>query len=1533
VVDVTRGTGYALRLLAAVALIWSGQLSGAFASVPSAASSAAGHPSAAHHAQRTAAIRPPVRDTGLAISPVFSQTLVGGFTQAGNTLFDCDRLTDGSALPSGGCVRDINTALGTPSPSRPFYNNQVIMRNMDRDTNPNTTTSSSATVNIPAGATVVFADLNWLGTSQASPNPNIQWNPNIYTQPMKLSIDDDQHYSTIFPTRGTSIQPGQPASDTNDYYYTSSAVITPLLQGRTGQIQLWGADAPFPVNGFNQASLGWDVVVVYQYPSVDLAAGHVGKLITIQNGFVYQQSGKAATNTVVNVPSVTDPDSVEVGLIAGEGDTGLSGDTFAVNGHNITHPVTGQTNNFFVSYAQGATNPNWTSNMATDDVTWTLAPGIVHAGDTSVTLTTQTSGDGFMLRGLNTAIPVPSVGLEKDVPARYTTVGAPLTYTFTVTNTSGAPIHGLSVNDPSLGGDVVSCDHPAVLAPGAAYQCTATRTITRADIAAGQIPNTATAHALGADGEALTDTASASSSTSTFVAITKTGDPKPINAGDPFTYTLTVTNLGTADAVNVRVTDPLPAELNNPQATISTTDGTVSIASDGTLTAFEPVLGHAPASSSFTITITGTIASPFTGGTSARRVITNAATVQAPNTNCTAGSTDPACEDSDTTTVLQPEIAINKATDQDTPKPGDSFTYTVIVHNRSLTTPATATISDPIPAPLTGASWTCVTTSVASNCGVGSGTGDISGVPITLAPGDFAVFHITVTVPTGFQGGTILNTATATPTGPTLCADDLTAPDCSADVPVTVTPDPAQLQITKSHTPLVPAPIPGQSVTYTVVVTNTSTSTVAHATFDDPVPAGIDASGATWSTATTGAGTTVSPASGTGFPTGQTINMTIDPGGTVTFTINAAVDASFSGTDITNVASATPGANTSCEDTQPTCDAEDSFTVPARLAVTKSHSPDNPDPSPGSQVTYTVVITNPGNGIGVGTFSDALPAELDESTAAWTCAATGTGSNCGTATGSGSPSAVPIAVEAGGNVTFTITATVRPSDVPITVHNVGTVTPGNNTLCQNGDPTCDASDVFTSTPDPATLNITKSHAPADPVQGDSVTYTVTVTNTSQTTRAVGTVTDDPFTPALTGITWTAAVTGGATVSPDSGSGAIVAVPVVIPVGGTVTFTIHATVRPSWPGGDVVNTAAVTPGHNTVCDPTKDPACSDETVFSTPSLITITKAHHPIKPAPRPSQRVVYTVVVTNLSPNQGAEATLNDPLPPQLVRASATWTTTVTGTGTTATPSSGTGPPTGVALSLGPEGTVTFTIIATVRSSFLGGTVTNTASATPGASTACKPAAPTCDATTSFDSKPNPARLRVTKTYSPHTPTIQRGQAVTYTVTVTNLSRTTTGNGIVDDPRPAGIVGMAWSAVATAGSFVSPASGSGAVSGVRVRIAPRGQVTFTVTGRVDPTFHGSFNIANIATVTTGRNTKCAPLNKGQSCSSAAVFHVPVPTSPGQQPPAPPSPGLPFTGLNADSLMRDGVLLLLLGTSVLSMARRRRSSTAPGLHRM
>ena len=76
----------------------------------------------------------------------------------------------------------------------------------------------------------------------------------------------------------------------------------------------------------------------------------------------------------------------------------------------------------------------------------------------------------------------------------YTQVGQVITYTFTVTNTGNQTLFNLNVSDPLPGLSAISCPggNPiASLAPGASVQCTATYTITQADIDTGSVTNVA----------------------------------------------------------------------------------------------------------------------------------------------------------------------------------------------------------------------------------------------------------------------------------------------------------------------------------------------------------------------------------------------------------------------------------------------------------------------------------------------------------------------------------------------------------------------------------------------------------------------------------------------------------------------------------------------------------------------------------------------------------------------------------------------------------------------------------------------------------------------------------------------------------------------------------------------------------------------------------------------------------------------------------------------------------------------------------
>jgi len=92
----------------------------------------------------------------------------------------------------------------------------------------------------------------------------------------------------------------------------------------------------------------------------------------------------------------------------------------------------------------------------------------------------------------------------------------------------------------------------------------------------------------------------------------------------------------------------------------------------------------------------------------------------------------------------------------------------------------------------------------------------------------------------------------------------------------------------------------------------------------------------------------------------------------------------------------------------------------------------------GQTLTYTLTITNPGSSAVSGiSVAQGFPAELDISTATWTCNAGG--GTC-TASGTGALSDTGVSVTAGGTVTYTLTATVLDNSPSSQVDNAVTVT-------------------------------------------------------------------------------------------------------------------------------------------------------------------------------------------------------------------------------------------------------------------------------------------------------------------------------------------------------------------------------------------------------------------------------------------------------------------------------------------------------------
>jgi uncharacterized repeat protein (TIGR01451 family) len=150
-------------------------------------------------------------------------------------------------------------------------------------------------------------------------------------------------------------------------------------------------------------------------------------------------------------------------------------------------------------------------------------------------------------------------------PATVNAAGQVVTYTFHVTNTGNVTLTAVTVDETTFSGTgsapTPACS-PGPLAPGASVDCTATYTVTQADIDGGSIANTATASATGPGDEAVeTPPSSATVDAPRTAAMTvrKTANPTMVTAaGQLITYSFTVTNTGNVTLTGVTVTDTMP---------------------------------------------------------------------------------------------------------------------------------------------------------------------------------------------------------------------------------------------------------------------------------------------------------------------------------------------------------------------------------------------------------------------------------------------------------------------------------------------------------------------------------------------------------------------------------------------------------------------------------------------------------------------------------------------------------------------------------------------------------------------------------------------------------------------------------------------------------------------------------------------------------------------------------------------------------------------------------------------------------------
>ena len=524
----------------------------------------------------------------------------------------------------------------------------------------------------------------------------------------------------------------------------------------------------------------------YTVTQADLDAGSVTNTATGSGSFgatIVTSDSDSVTITATQSPALTLDKTITAGTpYSAVGDT-ISYQYLVTNTGNVT--ISG------ISVSDDTTDAT-----PVCDVT-TLAPGAV-ATCTAVYTTTQADLDaGFVTNNASAtgtpaggdltdptdsataqATQTPSLSVEKSSPTiTYAAVGDTLTYSYLVTNTGNVTISGpFSIADDRSSDE--SCPVTASLAPGDTVTCSATYSVTQADLDAGFVTNTATASgSFTFDGDAAPTPITSDSDS---VTITATQSPaltldKTITAGTPYSavgdtisYQYLVTNTGNVTISGISVSD-------------DTTDATpvcdVTTLAPGAVATCTAV---------YTITQADLDAGFVTNNASA--------------TGTPAGGdlTDPT--DSATAYATQsPALTLDKTITAGTPYSavGDTISYQYLVTNTGNVTISGISVSDD-------------TTDATPVCDV-----------TTLAPGAVATCTAVYTITQAdLDAGFVTNNASATGTP---AGGDLTDPTDSATAYATQTP---ALALDKTSIDTTYAAV-GDVLDYSFKLTNTGNVTLS----------------------------------------------------------------------------------------------------------------------------------------------------------------------------------------------------------------------------------------------------------------------------------------------------------------------------------------------------------------------------------------------------------------------------------------------------------------------------------------------------------------------------------------------------------------------------------------------------------------------------------------------------------------------------------------------------------------------------------
>lgn len=357
----------------------------------------------------------------------YSTNTQGDILLIGNTLMTCST----TGTNGGQCV---STRNGAGS----LNNNSFTMIYLDADSDPSTFNSSSATLNLPAGATVLWAGLYW-GADAPSPNTVRFRTPALPT------------YTALASSQTDSLTVG-----TNRIRHQGFAEVTALVQAG-GSGTYWVANVQGSPNNPDRYA-GWGLVVVYQHSSQPL------RHLNVYDGFV-NVSGTTSVNIGVSgfLTPATGTVTTRLGALAYEGDRGFTGDRLRLNGTDVSD-ANNPANNFFNSTISdlgvhvGSKNPNYIDQLGFD-LDRMQSTTLLGNNQTSATVSFVSTGDAYLPGVLTIAVNVYVPDLtttfsktQQDLNGGNLLPGDILEYTLSFSNTGQDGATTVVVRDPIPGG-------------------------------------------------------------------------------------------------------------------------------------------------------------------------------------------------------------------------------------------------------------------------------------------------------------------------------------------------------------------------------------------------------------------------------------------------------------------------------------------------------------------------------------------------------------------------------------------------------------------------------------------------------------------------------------------------------------------------------------------------------------------------------------------------------------------------------------------------------------------------------------------------------------------------------------------------------------------------------------------------------------------------------------------------------------------------------------------------------------------------